>query len=97
MDIFSSGWQFSTGWALAQDDIRVQRWSQKLAEKLHDANRRNGISTEFVYMGDAGEWQDPFAGFPSENVARMKSIQKRYDPQGIFTRLNTGGFKLSPF
>ncbi|KAI9038096.1 oxidoreductase FAD binding domain protein [Aspergillus affinis] len=66
-----------------------------ILERLHNANRKNKISSEFVYMGDAGEWQDPFAGFPAENVRRIKVIQKNYDPQGVFTRLNTGGFKLS--
>lgn len=45
-------------------------------------------------MGDAGEWQDPFAGFPKENVARMREIRSSYDPEGVFSRLNWGGFKL---
>ncbi|KAJ5099569.1 hypothetical protein N7532_006570 [Penicillium argentinense] len=87
-------WQFSTGWALAQDDLRVEAWSRQLAEHLHAINVKKGIASEFVYMGDAGEWQDPFAGFPKENVARMREIRSSYDPKGIFSRLNWGGFKL---
>lgn len=53
-----------------------------------------GISSEFVYMGDAGEWQDPFVGFPAANVRRMKAVRSAYDPLGTFSRLNWGGFKL---
>ncbi|KAJ5741338.1 hypothetical protein N7533_010747 [Penicillium manginii] len=87
-------WQFSTGWALAQDDLRIEAWSRQLAESLHAINVEKGIASEFVYMGDAGEWQDPFAGFPKENVARMKEIRSSYDPEGVFSRLNWGGFKL---
>jgi len=87
-------WQFSTGWALAQDDLRIKAWSQQLAEKLHAINVQKGIASEFVYMGDAGEWQNPYAGFPNENVARMREIRSSYDPHGIFSRLNWGGFKL---
>ncbi|KAH1531548.1 hypothetical protein KXV92_004405 [Aspergillus fumigatus] len=87
-------WQFSTGWDLASDDIRVQTWSRRLTESLHAINREKGISSEFVYMGDAGEWQDPFVGFPAANVRRMKAVRSAYDPLGTFSRLNWGGFKL---
>jgi len=87
-------WQFSTGWALAQDDLRVEAWSRQLTEHLHAINQEKGIASEFVYMGDAGEWQDPFAGFPAENVQRMWDIRAAYDPNKVFSRLNWGGFKL---
>lgn len=79
---------------MAQDDLRIEAWSKQLVENLHALNVENGIASEFVYMGDAGEWQDPFAGFPKENVARMKEIRSSYDPNGVFSRLNWGGFKL---
>ncbi|KAL2828012.1 hypothetical protein BDW59DRAFT_178958 [Aspergillus cavernicola] len=88
-------WQFSTGWAHARDDLRVESWSRLLSERLHAINQEKGIASEFIYMGDAGEWQDPFAGFPEENVARLKTVQRSYDPSGVFTRLNWGGFTLS--
>ncbi|KAJ5538273.1 hypothetical protein N7494_007752 [Penicillium frequentans] len=87
-------WQFSTGWDLAQDDIRVEAWSRQLAEHFHSINKQLGIASEFVYMGDAGEWQDPYAGFPVENVARMRKIRSTYDPAGVFSTLSWGGFKL---
>ncbi|KAL2838333.1 hypothetical protein BJX68DRAFT_279842 [Aspergillus pseudodeflectus] len=88
-------WQFSTGWALAQDDLRIEAWSRQLIERLNAINVEKGIASDFIYMGDAGEWQDPFAGFPAENVARMRAIKSSYDPLGVFSRLNWGGFKLS--
>ncbi|KAL5334997.1 hypothetical protein BJX70DRAFT_410961 [Aspergillus crustosus] len=88
-------WQFSTSWTNARDDLRVESWSRLLLERLHAINREKGIASEFVYMGDAGDWQDPFAGFPVENVHRLQDIQRDYDPSGVFTRLNWGGFKLS--
>ncbi|CAG8922918.1 unnamed protein product [Penicillium salamii] len=87
-------WQFSTGWDLAQDDIRMEAWSRQLTEHLHGINKELGISSEFVYMGDAGEWQDPYFGFPTENVARLRNIRSAYDPAGVFSTLSWGGFKL---
>jgi FAD/FMN-containing dehydrogenase len=72
----------------------MEAWSRKLSEHLHAINKEKGIASEFVYMGDAGDWQDPYAGFPKENVARMRSIRTAYDPKGVFAVLNWGGFKL---
>lgn len=45
-------------------------------------------------MGDIGKFQDPFPGFPIENVKRMREVRDVYDPEGVFSRLNWGGFKL---
>jgi hypothetical protein len=45
-------------------------------------------------MGDAGDFQDPFAGFPIENVQKMREIRTAYDLLGVFSRLNWGGFKF---
>ena len=89
-------WQVSTAWNLQQDDLRVNAWSKQLVEYIHSLNKDLGISSEFVYMGDAGEWQDPFVGFAPANVERMKSIRATYDVGGVFSRLNWGGFKLGP-
>jgi hypothetical protein len=69
-------------------------WASKLLDYWHLQNQALNLSSEFIYMGDAGEFQDPFAGFPLENVQRMRNIRDAYDPLGVFTRLNWGGFKL---
>ncbi|KAL4797195.1 hypothetical protein BDV19DRAFT_359094 [Aspergillus venezuelensis] len=87
-------WQLSTSWSNAADDERMEAWSREFTERLHAINQEKGIASEFVYMGDAGEWQDPFLGFPEENVQRLKDVRDEYDPLGVFVRLNDGGFKL---
>ncbi|KAL3430157.1 hypothetical protein BDV09DRAFT_189506 [Aspergillus tetrazonus] len=87
-------WQVTTGWDRAEDSLRVEAWVRHLVEHLHTNNKRNGLAREFIYMGDAGEWQDPFVGFPAENVQRMRDIRQIYDPSGTFSQLNWGGFKL---
>ncbi|CAK7201150.1 hypothetical protein SEUCBS139899_003852 [Sporothrix eucalyptigena] len=86
--------QFSTGWADAADDIRVTSWSERLVTQMHTINQEKGLASEFVYMGDAGEWQDPWAGMAPENVAKAQEIRAAYDPNGVFRYLNYGGFKL---
>jgi FAD/FMN-containing dehydrogenase len=72
----------------------VESWARQLINHLHTINQEKGIASEFVYMGDAGEWQDPFVGFPEENGKRMRDIRAIYDPNQVFSRLSWGGFKL---
>lgn len=69
-------------------------WSRSLIEYMHTLNKKKDLSSEFLYMGDAGEYQDPFLGFPEENVEKMRRIRTEYDPDKVFQRLNWGGFKL---
>ncbi|KAJ6608147.1 putative FAD-binding oxidoreductase [Mycena sp. CBHHK59/15] len=87
-------WQLVNTWANAADDLRMTNWATKFVDYHHRINQQMGLASEFLYMGDAGESQNPFLGFPLENVERMREIRAAYDPQGVFTHLNWGGFKL---
>ncbi|RMZ77570.1 hypothetical protein DV737_g4251, partial [Chaetothyriales sp. CBS 132003] len=86
--------QTSTAWDLPEDDLRMTAWSKSLIAHLHSLNQKKGIASDFLYIGDSGEFQDPFAAFPAKNVQRMKAIRSKYDPDKVFQRLNWGGFKL---
>lgn len=70
-------------------------WSKNLIEYHHSINRNLGLASEFLYMGDAGEFQNPYLGFPAENVERLREVRASYDPNQVFVKLNWGGFKLS--
>ncbi len=86
--------QTSTAWALPEDDLRMTAWSRSLIEHMHSLNKEKGLSSEFLYMGDAGEFQNTFSTFPPSNVERLKTIRAEYDPDKVFQRLDWGGFKL---
>ncbi|RDW85983.1 hypothetical protein BP5796_04308 [Coleophoma crateriformis] len=87
-------WQLSTGWTNAYDDLRMTNWARSFVDYWHLEGQTLGLASEFLYMGDSGEFQDPFAGFPIANVQRMRSTRDLYDPLKVFSRLNWGGFKL---
>ncbi|KAJ7765941.1 putative FAD-binding oxidoreductase, partial [Mycena maculata] len=87
-------WQLSNNWANAADDGRITNWAINFIDSQHKINQELGLASEFLYMGDAGEFQKPFLGFPAANVHRLREIRAAYDPQGVFIHLNTGGFKL---
>ncbi|KAF7525744.1 hypothetical protein G7054_g10988 [Neopestalotiopsis clavispora] len=88
-------WQFSTAWANQADDLRMTNWAHNLVEYWHQDNQAKGLAHDFLYAGDTSEYQDIFASFPLDNVQRLKEIRSSYDPMGVFSRLNWGGYKLS--
>ncbi|KAI1498346.1 putative FAD-binding oxidoreductase [Biscogniauxia marginata] len=88
-------WQLSTGWDNSADDLRMTSWSKNFIDYHHSINQKLGIANEFLYMGDSGEFQNPFLSFPAKNVQKLRDVRARYDPGQVFTKLNWGGFKLS--
>ncbi|PVH79915.1 FAD binding domain protein [Cadophora sp. DSE1049] len=86
-------WIISTHWANSSNDDEVIAWQTNIREELHAANVEAGVALDFVYMNDAADDQDPFAGLPSANLERLKKIRAQYDPDLVFTDL-VGGFKL---
>lgn len=76
------------------DDERVKTWAKNFIDYHHSVNQDLGVASKFIYMGDAGEFQNPFLGFPAENVLRLNDIRTRYDPDLVFAKLNQGGFKM---
>ncbi|EOD46285.1 putative fad binding domain-containing protein [Neofusicoccum parvum UCRNP2] len=87
-------WELSTGWDSSHDDLRMTYWTRSLVERFHATNTAKNLTSEFVYMGDAADWQDVFKGFAPGNVEKMKQIRDKYDVDGVFHKLNWGGFKL---
>lgn len=57
-------------------------------------NKQKGLASDFLYMGDSGEWQDSISTYGDRNIQKMRKIRDLYDPDLTFTKLNWGGFKL---
>ncbi len=69
-------------------------WSKNFLDYHHSINQYMGVASEFIYMGDAGEYQNPYLGLPPQNVKRLRDVRAAYDPAHVFAKLNWGGFKL---
>lgn len=87
-------WLLTCQWDNAADDEAVLAWSAGLRDKLHAANVKAGTAFDFLYMNDCSDVQNPFAGLPATNLAKLKTIRKKYDPTLVFKKLSTGGYKL---
>ncbi|RVD86821.1 uncharacterized protein DFL_005078 [Arthrobotrys flagrans] len=62
---------------------RMKRFA--LAENKH---------VDFVYLNAAAPDQDPFRSYGQANYRRLRDIRKMYDPKGVFSVLQAGGFHL---
>lgn len=54
----------------------------------------NGGVSPYKYLNYAASWQNPISGYGAATVAEMRSTAKKYDPQGFFQKVVTGGYKL---
>ncbi|KAK6496656.1 hypothetical protein TWF481_001646 [Arthrobotrys musiformis] len=63
-------------------------------------NRMKGYSiaagkhVDFVYLNAAAPDQDPFRSYGNTNFQRLRNIRRKYDPRGVFSVLQAGGFRL---
>ncbi|KAF3120332.1 hypothetical protein TWF703_002642 [Orbilia oligospora] len=62
---------------------RMKRFAQ--AEEKH---------IDFIYINAAAPDQDPFRGYGQVNYQRLRDIRRKYDPKGVFSVLQAGGFHL---
>ncbi|KAL2197763.1 hypothetical protein P885DRAFT_77441 [Corynascus similis CBS 632.67] len=73
-----------------QDGLRDLVASVETLAASRGARPKNG----YIYMNYADKSQDVYAGYGEENLARLRSVARRYDPEGQFRRLWRGYFKL---
>lgn len=52
------------------------------------------LENDLLYMNYAGQYQDLTSSYGTTNKARLESIVEKYEPTGVFPRLESGYFKL---
>jgi len=67
---------------------------QKVAAFVRETAEFAGLLLSFTFMNDANWEEDPLASYGPTNVARLKAISERYDPDQAFQLLQGGGFLL---
>ncbi|KAL3466929.1 hypothetical protein BJX64DRAFT_204577 [Aspergillus heterothallicus] len=82
------------GYSDPADDLRMDALNDEIMDKVIAIAKERGLYHPFIYQNYAGPGQDVFAGYGAENRARLAAIQKKYDPERIFTNLQPGYFKL---
>ncbi|KAH8879237.1 FAD binding domain protein [Thozetella sp. PMI_491] len=81
-------------WADATADDAILEASQRVIDNTVSQARAWGLDNEYLYMNYASQFQDVVSSYNATNHARLVSIAKKYDPTGVFQKLQPGYFKL---
>lgn len=84
----------AVGWTNESDDALVTQVAQQIVAEINEKARDLGEDFEFVYLNYAMDWQDVIGSYGANNVAKLQSVSKRYDPDGVFQKNVPGGYKL---
>ena len=84
----------TASWSNSADDDFVIGVGQKLINDVDAAAKELGVFHPFKYLNYAAKWQDPFGGYGAENLERLKTVSRKYDPSRVFQKSVPGGFKI---
>jgi hypothetical protein len=73
----------------------VEAAGKRIVDRSVALAKEMGLWHPYVYLNYADIGQDVFAGYGKENREKLKKIQRKWDPEGVFgPRLQPGGFKI---
>lgn len=81
-------------WSLSEDDSIMSIAGRNIQDRAVALAKEMGLHHRYIYQNYANISQDVFGGYGEENREKLKKIQKKYDPEGIFVKLQPGYFKL---
>ncbi|KAL4880336.1 hypothetical protein BJY04DRAFT_191638 [Aspergillus karnatakaensis] len=82
------------GYYDAADDERLTELAHRIMSQVAEQAKERGLFHPFIYQNYAGAGQEVYAGYGAENRARLAEIRERYDPEGVFWKLQPGYFKV---
>jgi hypothetical protein len=87
---------FSTAfrWSLPTDDPIMKTANSNIITRTTALAKSMNLHHRYIYQNYANISQDVFAGYGEENRQRLRAIQQKYDPEGVFSRLQPGYFKV---
>ncbi len=87
-------YQLTIVWDSPADDAVFIALLESVVEQCATAARELRLDNPYVDLTHAYATQDPLGSYGADNLARLRSTAKKYDPEGVFQKLVPGGFKL---
>jgi len=84
----------SPRWSNAENDEAIHAAFGKFLDRSVALGKEMGLYHPYIYQNYANGSQYAFAGYGEENRGRLWEIQRKYDPEGVFSRLQPGCFKV---
>lgn len=92
---YEIGLCLSTAWNLEKDDQLLISTGLKFLDTIRQKATDMGLGEDFLYLNDASSDQKIMEGYGKTNLNRLRRISKKFDPEQVFQKQVTGGFKLS--
>ncbi|KAF2166986.1 hypothetical protein M409DRAFT_23030 [Zasmidium cellare ATCC 36951] len=73
----------------------AHQYMSAMAAQIQQFAVKTGVDLDLIYMNYADATQDALSSYGMRNVHFMKSVARRYDPEGFFQHGVPRGFKLS--
>ena len=81
-------------WNSTQDDERVMNAARKIINRGNETAYSLALGHRFIYQNYAAAEQNVFPSYGAETHSKLKAVREKYDPEGVFTKLQPGYFKL---
>ncbi|KAL5340206.1 hypothetical protein BJX70DRAFT_407513 [Aspergillus crustosus] len=75
-------------------DEKLATVAEDIMAQVTAIAKERGLFHPFIYQNYAGAGQDVYAGYGADNRAILAEIQKKYDPEGVFWKLQPGYYKV---
>ena len=85
---------FTVNWPGRGDDAFVDGLIRHTIQQIDDFATAHKKGHPFRCLNYCGGWQSPFKGYGEENWQFLRTVSRRYDPDGLFQLGCVGGFKL---
>lgn len=66
-----------------------------IGQSIAASASHHGASLAYRFMNDAYDGQNALSSYGAGSMARLREIARRYDPEGVFQRLQNGGWLLA--
>ena len=83
-----------TGHWFADGDETAHNATRDMHAKIEDVTHADGSYLPYQFMNDASYDQDVIGHYSAANVQKLRDVQRKYDPDLVFQKLVSGGFKL---
>jgi hypothetical protein len=89
------GWVFTCEWPNeGSDDAAAQKAVNTMAETVQYLAKERGLLLDLLCMSFAAGSQKPLRSYGADNLKRVQDTVAKYDPEGVFQKLQYGGFLL---
>lgn len=82
-------------WESPGDDAAAIGLIHSIGKSISMSASRHNSSLAYRFMNDAYDGQNVLSSYGPGNMEKLWQISRAYDPEGIFQRLQYGGWLLS--